>query len=79
LKPVQSQGLLGISAATGSILFINNPIEATLNHVVNKLPNDQNLNIIVEGSYKRRFKKGIVCSIPKVYSLYKILISLFRC
>jgi len=59
--------LIGVRAAKGTILFLPVPIESTIEHVMDTLPNDHGLNIIVDGTSTNRFSKGIICSVEKVF------------
>lgn len=54
----------------GTILYLPVPIESTIKHVVNTLPDDGSLSIIVKQSSRQKFKTAYVCSIPKVYLMF---------
>ena len=65
-------------AATGSILFLPMPIDSTLSHVIEQLPNDSNMEIFVDGTERQRFSKGKLCSVHKVNLDFKKIQFKFR-
>jgi len=67
--------LPSVRAAQGSILFLPVPIEQTIEHVIQKLPSDYNMNIIVEGTTRYKFSKGVLCNVEKVRLLFFKLFS----
>ena len=66
LNPVLTPGLPGVQAVKGSILFLPMPIEGTINHVIDTLPSDQNIEIVVKGTTRQRFSKQIGYNLEKV-------------